>query len=90
MASVVSRTFKSGNSDAVRLPKGLGFGVGVAVRIERVGDRMVIRVVPAEVDPAVQRLRILKMVEDINTIAGVTVIPRGERDVDWWPERPGL
>lgn len=34
-ASVHARTFKSGNSEAVRLPKGLGFGIGTEVLIER-------------------------------------------------------
>lgn len=35
---VTSRTFKSGNSDAVRLPKEITFGPGVEVEIERNGD----------------------------------------------------
>jgi antitoxin VapB len=30
-----TRTFKSGNSEAVRLPKGMGFGIGTEVRVER-------------------------------------------------------
>lgn len=35
---VTSRTFRSGNSDAVRLPKEITFGPGVEVEIERHGD----------------------------------------------------
>lgn len=35
---IVSRTFRSGNSDAVRLPKEISFGSGVEVEIERKGD----------------------------------------------------
>lgn len=35
---VISRTFRSGNSDAVRLPKEITFGPGVEVEIERKGD----------------------------------------------------
>ena len=35
---VTSRTFRSGNSDAVRLPKEISFGPGVEVEIERKGD----------------------------------------------------
>ncbi|QYF87499.1 antitoxin [Brevundimonas sp. PAMC22021] len=35
---IVSRTFRSGNSDAVRLPKEISFGPGVEVEIERRGD----------------------------------------------------
>lgn len=36
--AVTSRTFRSGNSDAVRLPKEISFGPGVEVEIERKGD----------------------------------------------------
>jgi len=35
---VTSRTFKSGNSDAVRLPKEITFGTGVEVEFHRDGD----------------------------------------------------
>lgn len=38
-----TRTFKSGNSEAVRLPKELGFGIGVDLRVEREpGGRVVL------------------------------------------------
>jgi antitoxin VapB len=43
-----TKTFKSGNSEAVRLPQGVGFGVGVAVHVAREGDRVVIT--PARAD----------------------------------------
>lgn len=36
--TVTSKTFRSGNSDAVRLPKEVTFGPGVEVEIERRGD----------------------------------------------------
>lgn len=36
--AVTSKTFRSGNSDAVRLPKEVTFGPGVEVEIERKGD----------------------------------------------------
>lgn len=35
MGTHETRTFKSGNSAAVRLPKELGFGIGVSVSLER-------------------------------------------------------
>lgn len=38
-----SKTFRSGNSEAVRLPKGFGFGIGVDVEIVREDDRVVIQ-----------------------------------------------
>lgn len=40
---VVSRIFRSGNSDAVRLPKEITFGPGVEVEIERKGDVVTMR-----------------------------------------------
>ena len=36
--AVTSKTYRSGNSDAVRLPKEITFGPGVEVEIERNGD----------------------------------------------------
>lgn len=38
-----ARTFKSGNSEAVRLPKDIGFGIGTEVTIERRGDTLVLK-----------------------------------------------
>jgi antitoxin VapB len=38
-----TKTFRSGNSEAVRLPKEIGFGEGVEVEIVRDGDAVTIR-----------------------------------------------
>ncbi|MGF7170985.1 antitoxin VapB [Sphingobium xanthum] len=46
-AEYVGKTFKSGNSVALRLPKGLGLPEGTEVRILREG-RMTFRVEPVE------------------------------------------
>lgn len=46
MKVVNSRTFKSGNSEAVRLPKAIGFGLGTEIVIERVGDIVTIKPKP--------------------------------------------
>jgi antitoxin VapB len=86
MASIVSRTFKSGNSEAVRLPKGLGFGVGVAVRIERDGDRVVLRAAHAQPDTGG---RLCAMIEDMNRI-GAPDGARQERDAPLLPDRERL
>ena len=43
---VHTRTFKSGNSEAVSLPMGLGFGIGTDVLVEREGERVVLTPVP--------------------------------------------
>ena len=42
MSTVVSRTFKSGNSEAVRLPKDVAFGREIEVTIVRCGDVLTI------------------------------------------------
>lgn len=54
-----TKTFRSGNSEAVRLPKEIGFGDGVEVEIARVGDTVTIRrkrMTPAEMVEALRRL----------------------------------
>ena len=87
MNAYSSKTFKSGNSEAIRLPKVLGFGIGTEVRIERDGDRLVLT--PVENADAVRR-DMLQLIEDLRAIRGDTPFPREERDTDWWPDRPGL
>lgn len=85
-APVDSRTFKSGNSEAVRLPKGLGFGIGADVRIERNGDTLTIRPIS---DPARQRAELDRLLADMLAIGtpsdGVQPRPPFE-----WIDRPGL
>ncbi len=43
MNAYKTKTFKSGNSEAVRLPKELGFGIDVEVEIIGHGDEVTIR-----------------------------------------------
>jgi antitoxin VapB len=43
MKIVTSRTFRNGNSEAVRLPKEFAFGEGTEVEITKVGDLVQIR-----------------------------------------------
>jgi antitoxin VapB len=43
MKIVQSKTFRSGNSVAVRLPRELGFGVGVDIEMVQDGGEVVIR-----------------------------------------------
>lgn len=85
-----SRTFKSGNSEAIRLPKGLGFGIGTEVRIEREGDRLVVTPVESDAAKAERLRRFRQMIDDMAAIRGGVELPREERDTDWWPDRPGL
>jgi antitoxin VapB len=80
-----TKTFKSGNSEAVRLPQGIGFGVGVAVRIERDGDRIVIT--PA-LNPAEEKDKLRELVRALQAVARHGEVQ--ERDPIEFPDRHGL
>ena len=80
-----TKTFKSGNSIAVRLPRELGVGADVQVCLEKVGNA--IHVVPVH-DPAEEKRRLMNMLAELDAIG-----PAGEievRDPDIFPDRPGL
>lgn len=74
-----TRTFRSGNSEAVRLPRDVAFGDDVELLIVRSGD--VVTLYPARMTPAalVARLRELPSPPSIET-----------RDTEELPEPPGL
>jgi antitoxin VapB len=80
MIEVDSKTFKSGNSEALRLPREVALGTDVEVTIRRVGDTLTItpkcRKTMAEL---VDRLKALPKPDYIE-----------ERDPIEFPERPGL
>jgi antitoxin VapB len=82
MASALTRTFRSGNSEAVRLPRALGFGVGATVRLERVGDRIVI----TAADHGLERTRAM--------LGQLRAMPRPAaplvREPFEYPDRPGI
>ncbi|QMW23004.1 antitoxin [Sandaracinobacteroides saxicola] len=84
MAALNTRTFKSGNSEALRLPKGYGFGVGRAVRLERRGAELVVTPVAEkeELTPFQQMLRKLATLPAPDYVE--------ERIGPEPPERPGL
>ncbi|MEO7828054.1 MAG: hypothetical protein ABIR60_13030 [Allosphingosinicella sp.] len=81
-----TKTFKSGNSEAVRLPQGIGFGVGVAVNVERDGERVIIT--PAH-NPEEEKARLLALLADLQAIG---TPPDGvqKREPFEFPERRGL
>lgn len=79
MSKVESRIFKSGNSEAVRLPKDVAFGKEMAVTIVRSGD--VLTIYPAR-PPLKEMLRRLETLPKPSSIE--------ERDTEPLPERPGL
>lgn len=74
-----TRTFRSGNSEAVRLPKDVAFGEDVELMIVRSGEVMTIY--PAQISVAA-------MVDRLREMAVPPGIER--RDDDPLPERAGL
>ena len=80
MIEVQSKTFKSGNSEALRLPKEVAFGPGVEVTIRRIGDELTI---------TPKRKRTIA-----DLVARLQALPRPdeveEREPIEFPERPGL
>ncbi|MBU6166720.1 MAG: AbrB/MazE/SpoVT family DNA-binding domain-containing protein [Alphaproteobacteria bacterium] len=88
MLTTTARTFKSGNSEAVRLPKGFGFGPGAQVQIERDGNRVVLTLLDDEAER--WRRDAARLAEDLRAARGADEIEREVRDTDWWPERAGL
>lgn len=74
-----SRTFRSGNSEAVRLPKDVAFGEDVELVMVRSGDVLTVYPAAMTIPEMIARLRALPAPPTIE-----------ERDVDELPERPGL
>lgn len=85
MGVVDSKTFKSGNSIAVRLPKEVAFAPDLRVTIERNGDVLTIR--PA-VDPAEEKRKLRELVATLRAIGRVGEV--SEREPIEFPDRPGL
>ena len=87
MGIVESKSFKSGNSIAVRMPRETGMPENIDVTIERSGDAWIIR--PCK-DPAEEKRKVQEFVEALKALkAQFPVGEIGERDADL-PERPGL
>jgi antitoxin VapB len=81
--NAVTKTFKSGNSEAVRLPKGLGFGVGTEVEIEQVADGLLLK--PTRKAKLSFQEMLARMREIGPPSDGVQ-----EREPFEYPDRPGL
>jgi antitoxin VapB len=79
MKSFASRTFKSGNSEAVRLPKGVAYGAEIEVTIIRSGDVLTIYPTRPPITALAQRLEALAKPAQIEV-----------RDRETIPEPPGL
>ena len=74
-----SRTFRSGNSEAIRLPRDVAFGENIELVIVRSGDVMTIYPAATTIPAMIARLRALPAPPDIET-----------RDEEELPERKGL
>ena len=81
-----TRTFKSGNSVAVRLPKGFAIPVGAELEMDKSGDTVTIRVTR---DREEVRRQLRKLTADLEAIGAP---PGGvqKRDPFEFPDRPGL
>jgi antitoxin VapB len=74
-----TRTFRSGNSEAVRLPRDLAFGEGVELVVVRSGDVMTIYPATTSLSVMIERLKALPAPPTIE-----------QRDIEDLPEREGL
>ena len=81
-----TRTFKSGNSVAVRLPKGFAIPVGAELEMDKSGDTVTIRVTR---DREEVRRQLRKLTADLEAIGAP---PGGvqKREPFEFPDRPGL
>lgn len=79
MTTARSRTFRSGNSEAVRLPKDVAYGEDIDVTIVRSGE--VITIYPT-------RMSMREMLKRLDELPAPDYIE--ERDSDVVPDRPGL
>jgi antitoxin VapB len=79
MAVADSRTFRSGNSEAVRLPRNVAFGREVEVTIVRSGDVLTIYPARRSIGELVKQLTELPRPSEIEV-----------RDDEVLPERSGL
>ena len=86
MGAHETKTFKSGNSVALRLPKSLGVGPDERMLIEQNGDVLTVR---RAVDPAERKQRLLDMLARLQAI-GAPADGVQERDPFEFPDRPGL
>lgn len=82
MTTTKTRTFKSGNSEAVRIPKDMAFGEGVELVIVRSGDVMTLYPAPKT------KLTFSEMLDELEKLPAPDDIQ--ERDEVEFPERPGL
>jgi antitoxin VapB len=84
-AAVKTSAFKSGNSVAVRLPK--GFGIKPGDELELVQNSLYIRI-NRVVDPEFERAQVKELVRILNEL-GPVKNPEPREPIEF-PDRPGL
>ncbi len=85
MNAVTSKTFKSGNSVAVRLPKEIAFAPDTQVVLERTGDVITIR---PTVDPIVEKRKLAEFIKALRALPKPPEVQK--REPIEFPDRPGL
>ena len=85
MGAIETKTFVSGNSVALRLPKSLGIAADTAVRIERNGN--VLTIVPLS-DPVDEKRKLAELVAALRAI-GQPFDGVQKREPIEFPDRPG-
>jgi len=84
-----TKTFKSGNSVAVRLPKGFGFAPGTPVSLKQDDGMVVMRPTGIE-DPEEVRRELRQLLDDLDAIGRPGEIQDRESIRIEFPDRPGL
>ena len=79
MPTIETRAFKSGNSEAVRLPKEFAFGTDVELTMTRRGNVVTIQTKRPSMAELVAQLRAMPRPNEVEI-----------RDTEEIPERPGL
>ena len=78
MTTITTRTFRSGNSEAVRLPKEIAFGEGVELDVTRTGNVVVLR-------PREERWDAGRLIEKLATLRRPSYVQ--EREPFDFPDR---
>ena len=87
-APIHTKTFKSGNSVAMRLPKALGIGPDETFQINRNGDFISGRRIPGDAEQAERLGRFRAMLDELQRMGPVGEIE--QREPFEFPDRPGL
>ena len=83
-----TKTFKSGNSVALRLPKSLAIGPDERMAIEQNGDVLTVRRIPGDAEQAERLARFRAAMDELARLGPVGEVE--QREPFEFPDRPGL